>query len=190
AFLNEEFTLKNLTKTRDATTEAFGIIHLATHAEFKPGKPSESYIQFWDEKISLDKLPSLGWDKPQVEMLVLSACRTAIGDTQAELGFAGSAAIAGVKSVLGSLWTVDDEGTLALMTSFYEKLATQELSVKAEALRLTQLAMLRGEVKIVNGKLVTSQNTVDLPPELAELQDKDLTHPYYWSGFTLIGNPW
>jgi Uncharacterized protein conserved in bacteria len=54
--------------------------------------------------------------------MVLSACRTALGDEQTELGFAGFAFQAGVKSVLASLWYVSDEGTLALMSEFYQQL--------------------------------------------------------------------
>jgi CHAT domain-containing protein len=61
----------------------------------------------------------LRWNDPPVDLLVLSACQTAIGDKEAELGFAGLAVQAGVKSVLASLWSVSDEGTLGLMTEFY-----------------------------------------------------------------------
>jgi CHAT domain-containing protein len=74
----------------------------------------------------------LRWNNPPVELLVLSACKTAIGDQQAELGFAGLAVQANVKSALASLWTVSDTGTLALMTEFYRDLKTAP--IKAEAL--------------------------------------------------------
>jgi CHAT domain-containing protein len=184
--LNEAFTLKNLKQAR--AREPFGIIHLATHAQFRPGKPSNSYIQLWDRKLSLDQLPSLGLNKPPIQLLVLSACRTALGDKEAELGFAGLAVQSGVKSVLGSLWSVSDEGTLGLMTQFYERL--KEAPIKAEALRQAQLAMIRGEVRLQKGKLVTSRSSFPLPPELARLRDTELSHPYYWSPFTMIGNPW
>jgi CHAT domain-containing protein len=186
SFLNQGFTLKNLKEARNE--EAYGIIHLATHAEFLPGKPSNSYIQFWDTKLRLDQLPLLSLNKPPVELLVLSACRTALGDTGAELGFAGLAVQAGVKSALGSLWYVSDDGTFGLMTEFYQKL--KEAPIKAEALRVAQLAMIRGEVRLQGGKLVTTGGNFPLPANLAQLRDKNLTHPYYWSSFTMIGNPW
>jgi CHAT domain-containing protein len=58
--------------------------------------PSKSYIQLWDTQVRLDQLRQMGWnDPPQVELLVLSACRTAVGDVKAELGFAGLAVQAG-----------------------------------------------------------------------------------------------
>jgi filamentous hemagglutinin family protein len=186
SFLNNTFTLSNLKQTR--SREPFGIIHLATHAQFQSGKPSNSYIQLWDSKLRLDQLPRLGLNKPPVELLVLSACRTAIGDQEAELGFTGLAVQSGIKSALGSLWYVSDEGTLGLMTQFYERL--KQSPIKAEALREAQLAMLKGEVRLQGGKLVTSGGSFPLPPQLANLGDKALTHPYYWSAFTMIGSPW
>ncbi len=186
SFLNQGFTLSNLTSAR--SKQKFSIIHLATHAEFKPGDPNNSYIQLWDRKLGLDQLPELGLTKPSVELLVLSACRTALGNEQAELGFAGLAVQAGVKSALGSLWYVSDEGTLGLMTGFYEQL--KQVPIKAEALRRSQLAMLKGEVRLQEGKLVTSRGSFPLPSSLAELEDTDFTHPFYWSAFTMIGNPW
>jgi CHAT domain-containing protein len=186
SFLNNDFTLTNLKQAREQNP--FGIIHLATHGEFQPGAPSKSYIQLWDTKLHLDQLRQLGWNNPPVELLVLSACRTALGDEQAELGFAGLAVLAGVKSALASLWYVSDQGTLGLMTEFYEKL--DSVPIKAEALRQAQLAMLKGQVRLEDGKLRTTRADIPLPPELAQLGNQKLDHPYYWSAFTLIGNPW
>jgi CHAT domain-containing protein len=186
SFLNNAFTLENLKAQR--AQQPFGIIHLATHANFQPGAPSNSYIQLWNSKLHLDQLPQLGWNEPSVELLVLSACRTALGDEEAELGFAGLSVQAGAKSALASLWYVSDEGTLAVMKEFYEQLKTAP--IKAEALRRAQVAMLRGQVELENGQLRTPSGAISLPPELAQLGEKQLTHPYYWSAFTLVGNPW
>ena len=102
-------------------------------------------------------------NEPLVELLVFSACKTAIGNENVELGFAGLAVNAGVKTALGSLWYVGDEATLKLMTNFYEQLKTQP--IKAEALRQAQLSLLKGE-------------------------EEEFNHPYYWSSFIMIGNPW
>ncbi len=190
AFLEEEFTRENLIKQRQ--NYSYPIIHLATHGEFKAGDASNSYIQLWgEEKLRLDQLRELGWDKPAVELLVLSACRTALGDEQAELGFAGLAVQAGVKSALASLWYVSDEGTLGLMTEFYTYL--NDVKIKAEALRQAQLAMIRGEILIEEGELRSSNSRgakVKLPIEMQQITNANLSHPYYWSGFTMIGSPW
>ncbi|HEY9834699.1 MAG TPA: CHAT domain-containing protein [Stenomitos sp.] len=186
SFLNDNFTLTNLKAQRQQ--QPFGLIHLATHATFRPGAPGNSYIDFWDTKLQLDQLPGLGWGNPPVELLVLSACKTALGDQQAELGFAGLAVQAGVKSAIASLWSVSDEGTLALMTQLYQQLKVSP--IKAEALRQAQIAMLRGQVSLQEGKLFSGKTTVDLPPELAKLGSRKLAHPYFWAGFTMIGSPW
>ena len=186
--MNEAFTLDNLRSQRQSYP--YSIIHLATHAEFQPGKPESSYIQLWNEKLLLDRVRQLGWDDPPVELLVLSACRTAVGDTESELGFAGFAIQAGVKSVLASLWYVSDEGTLGLMSEFYYQLLQREVTIKSEALRQAQVAMIRGEVRLEDGHLVWHKGALPLPTELSSLPDRDLSHPYYWSGFTMVGSPW
>jgi filamentous hemagglutinin family protein len=188
AFLNNDFTRSNLMVQRQEYP--YPIVHLATHGEFQPGDASQSFIQLWDEKLTLDRLRELGLNQPSVDLLVLSACRTAVGDTRAELGFAGLAVASGAKSALASLWYVSDEGTLALMTQFYYSLTNA--SIKADALRQAQIAMLRGEVYIDSGQLigVGTQEVISLPPELSDLDKTDFSHPYYWSAFTLIGSPW
>jgi CHAT domain-containing protein len=189
SFLNQTFTLNNLKSQRRA--QAYRIIHLATHGEFKPGVPSNSYIQLSDTRLTLDRVRELGWDQPpKVELLVLSACKTAVGDEGVELGFAGLAVQAGVKSVLASLWYVSDEGTLGLMAQFYHHLKVAP--IKAEALRQAQIAMIKGQVRIENGRLILSNlnKELELPPELAKLGNENLSHPYYWSAFTMIGSPW
>ena len=186
SFLNEEFTLDNLRSQHQS--KQFQIIHLATHAEFLPGDPSNSYIQFWDGELTLDLMGQLQLKNPPIELLVLSACQTAIGDRDVELGFAGLAVNSGVKSALASLWYVSDLGTLGLMSEFYQSLQTAP--IKAEALREAQIAMLQGKVYIENGELHGTNNRIVLPPELRSSRKETFSHPYFWAGFTMIGSPW
>ncbi|NET43794.1 MAG: CHAT domain-containing protein [Okeania sp. SIO2B3] len=187
SFLNQGFTLENL--KQQSSKEKFKIIHLATHGEFHPGGADNSYIQLWDTKLRLNQLRQLRLYNAQVELLVLSACTTAVGDEEAELGFAGLAVQAGVKSALASLWYVSDTGTLALMTEFYQNLSNRP--IKAAALRQAQLAMLRGEVHLQDGHILRNGNQhLPLPRELARGGRRDLSHPYYWAAFTMIGSPW
>lgn len=187
SFLNEDFTVDNLRRQREQTP--FGIIHLATHGEFIDGDASNSYIQLWDERLNLEEIRRLNLNRPPVELLVLSACRTAVGSAEAELGFAGLAVASGAKSALGSLWYVSDDGTLGLMTEFYSQL--HQAPTRSEAIRQAQIALLNGDVRVENGQLITSELTFPLPPELAEqIPDRDFSHPYFWSAFSLVGNPW
>lgn len=187
-FLNNEFTVDNL-KTQRAS-QRFRIVHLATHAEFKSGAPQNSYIQFWDSKLTLDRMRELQWNNPPVELLVLSACRTAVGDKDAEMGFAGLAVNSGVKSAIATLWSVSDLGTLTLMTEFYQHLRVAP--IKAEALRQAQIAMLRGEARFEDGKLRGPMlgEGVSLPAQLAAFGNTNFKHPFYWAPFTMIGSPW
>ena len=186
SFLNEAFTLDNF-KTAHATSQ-YQVIHLATHANFEPGALSNSYIQLWENRLLLNELRDLSLGDPQVELLILSACRTALGDAESELGFAGAAVLAEVKSVLGSYWEVRDEATLGLMTRFYQRL--REVPMKAEALRQAQLSLLYGDVRIDAGKLMLGDQPFTLPEVLKTTKVSTLAHPYYWSSFTVIGSPW
>lgn len=142
SFLNQDFTLDKLKSQRQGQT--YNIVHLATHGKFQPGDPSSSYIQMWNQRLGLDQLRQLQLDLPTVELLTLSVCETALGDENAELGFAGLAVAAGVKTSMASLWEVSDVGTLSLMTEFYRQL--NRTTIKAEALRQVQIAMLKGKV--------------------------------------------
>jgi filamentous hemagglutinin family protein len=185
-FLNSEFTLSNLQDQRQQNP--FGIVHLATHGEFRSGGPDNSYIQLWNDRLFLDNLRALNLNDPQVELMVLSACRTALGDANAELGFAGLAVQAGVKSALASLWYVSDVGTLALMTEFYDQI--DETVIRADAVRQAQLTMLRGDVRLEDGVLITPDRRYQLP-EIYQFQGEQLlSHPYFWSAFTIVGSPW
>lgn len=156
--LDKQFTKQALIEQRQQIP--YSVIHFATHASFQSGTADSSYIQLWDEKLLLSELSELGWRDPSVDLLVLSACNTAVDSPEAEMGFAGLAIASGVSSAMASLWSVSDAGTLALMETFYQQLRTT--STKAEALQLAQLALL----------------------------ESDFSHPYYWSGFTMIGSPW
>jgi len=192
SFLNEDFTIVNLQSQR--LQQRYGIIHLATHAEFRPGTPKNSYIQFWDTQLTLNQMRDLKWNNPPLELLVLSSCRTALGDPEAELGFAGLALQSGAKSALASLWYVSDAGTLALMTEFYQQLKNSTPKdppiIKAEAMRRAQIAAIEGKLTIENHQLRSSRGETTLPDNIPKLESKNLSHPYYWAAFSTIGSPW
>jgi CHAT domain-containing protein len=196
SLLNTQFTVNNFVKTAQdmiAKGRPPGIIHVATHGEFSSKSYARSYIQFDDQKLSLIDFhrltTQLGWDVAETapELMVLSACRTAVGDAVAELGFGGVAVASGAKSVLASLWYVSDLGTLALMNEFYHALLKNP--IKSQALRQAQLKLLTGETKLKSGQLILSDGQqISLPPDLAKSPDQNFTDPFYWAAFTLIGN--
>lgn len=187
-FLNEEFTKRNL--MQQLASDEFAIVHLATHAAFEPGTPDNSYIQLWqDDRIDLNEMRDLGWRDRPIDLLVLSACETALGDRQAEMGFAGLSFQSGVRTTLASLWQVSDTGSLALMREFYWQLAQADVTTKAEALRRAQQALLQGEVYVEDGFLYSSGDRLALPENLAQPYI-NFTSPYNWASFTLVGSPW
>lgn len=160
--LNEQFTRESL--QRQLETTEFPIVHIATHGQFS-SQASDTFVLAWNEQISLTELGNILQGQARqgltpTELLVLSACETAVEDEIAALGLAGVAVRAGARSTLASLWSVNDQSTAALMSEFYQQLAQPQMG-KAEALRQTQLAM---------------------------LQDPVYQHPYYWSAFVLLGD--
>jgi CHAT domain-containing protein len=182
--LNEAFTPSNLIEASRKSPAK--MLHLATHAEFNAGDLPSSYLQFWDSQLTFNQIRSLGWQ--DLDLVILSACGTAISSPEAELGFAGLAAATGVETTIGSLWSVSDIGTLALMSEFYGYLNQSPLRV--DALRRSQLALLKGETAIANQKLSITGGEIDVPTSWSIPKSADFRHPFYWAGFTLVGNPW
>lgn len=160
--LNQKFTKEALQKQISKTP--FPVVHLATHGKFS-SKAEETFVLTWDGRLNVKELGNILQGRQQstrnpIELLVLSACKTASGDKRAPLGLAGVAVRSGARSTIASLWAVDDKATSQLMIDFYEELTQPKVS-KAEALRKAQI------------------NT---------LQKSQFQHPYYWAAFVLIGN--
>lgn len=99
----------------------------------------------------------------QANLVVLSACDTALGQNvrgEGLIGVTRAFLYAGATSILVSLWQVADESTVDLMTRFYRDL--DKTRDKAEALRRSKLELIRGQ---------------------------QYDHPFYWAPFVLIGDP-
>ncbi|WP_017317978.1 CHAT domain-containing protein [Mastigocladopsis repens] len=139
--LNQEFTKTNLQK--ELQLAPFSVVHIATHGEFS-SDPQKTFILTWDDLLEVKDFDTLlrvseSSRSSNIELLVLSACKTALGDKRAALGLAGVAVRAGARSTLASLWSVDDQSTADLMSEFYRQLKNGV--AKAEALQRAQLAV-------------------------------------------------
>lgn len=160
--LKDELFLK-VPFTEKAASNAFRIVHLASHGEFKEDS-ADTFVLTFDGKIRLNELESMirprQYNGTPVEMLCLSACKTAVGDDRAALGLAGVAVKCGARSAVASLWYVSDEVTSRVMPTFYDNLFKKSMS-KAEALRQAQITVLK---------------------------DVRFAHPGYWAPYLLIGN--
>ncbi len=160
--INQEFTSNNLQNRINLLP--FPVIHLATHGQFS-SDAEKTFILAWDKPINVNELNNFLRNRSEnkdnvIELLVLSACRTAAGDKRAALGLAGVAVRAGARSTLASLWYLDDRSTAVLMSEFYREYANQRLT-KAEALRRAQLSL---------------------------LQSREYSLPMYWAPYVLVGN--
>ena len=145
---NQAFLQRNLQK--EIESSAFNVVHLATHGKFS-SNPEQTFILDWEKPIlakDIDNLlfiadPQRAAENP-IELLVLSACETASGDSRAALGLAGIALRAGARSTLASLWQVNDASTAEFMVQFYQELSNSQVT-KAEALRNVQLSFLAAD---------------------------------------------
>lgn len=158
--LNQNFTIENL---RNNLSKQYSVIHLAAHGQFS-SNITGTYIQTWNKQLDINTLNSLIAERnlqgaSPIELLILSACQTATGDDSAALGIAGVAAHSGARSVLASLWQINDEYTPVFMNVFYKQLYSG--ATRAEALQKAQLELMRNE---------------------------EYKHPYYWASFILVGN--
>ena len=189
-YLNSSFTPSLLLDT--AADSSIKRIHLATHAEFLPGGPAQSRIYTGTGPISIAEFSKLRQRRPgdALDLFTISACRTALGDRQSELGFAGLALQAGARTAVGTLWYIDDVATSAFFVQFYRYL---DLGLpKAEALQATRLAFARGVVHLQGNRVVgeTGELLANLSLDQQARIRQGLKHPYFWAGITMLGSAW
>ncbi|MCT0208741.1 CHAT domain-containing protein [Synechococcus sp. CS-1332] len=190
-FLNKAFTPEVLLS--QAADPRYERLHVATHAEFMPGGPSQARIFTGTGSVSLQEFAGLRQQRSgsPLELFVLSACRTALGDSDSELGFAGLALQAGSRSAIGTLWYVDDVATSAYFLQLYRYL--DQGVQKADALRATRQAMATGKVRLEGDKVIGSDGVpllTELTPSQRRRIASGMAHPYFWAGVQLIGTPW
>ncbi len=126
-------------------------------------------------------------DLSRLELAVLSACETGLGKAEKGEGLLGmqrAFQLAGARSVVSSLWKVDDGATRRLMGEMYAAAwGARKAAGHAEALRAAQLAMLNARPG--DGRL----RGVGLKPEaVAGMKGGKRLPPYYWAAFVLSGD--
>jgi CHAT domain-containing protein len=162
--LDEAFSPAALTQKLEA--KPYRLLHVASHAAFDDGREG-GFLQTAAGRLAFSDLSAaIGAGRLRedpLELVVLSACETAVGGEggeRAALGLSGMAVRAGARSAIGSLWRVHDEATARFMATFYRTLAEPGRS-RAEAVRAAQQAL---------------------------LADPAYRHPYFWSPFLLISS--
>jgi CHAT domain-containing protein len=125
------------------------MIHLATHGLLNnceeyaevPGAIALDALENDDGWLTASEISQM---KLQAELIVLSACDTALGRLTGDgvIGLSRSALTAGSSSAIVSLWNVDDNSTAFLMTEFYKQLKEQSQSGKLDKAKALRQAML------------------------------------------------
>ena len=149
-----------------AAASPYDIIHLAVHGYASTTERNGSALVLLSDPpagedgfLQASEIVQLPLNS---DLVILSACDTAIGPLEGEEGIAalsGAFLLAGARSVVSTLWSIDDTFSLFLMRQFYKHLAAHEQG--AEALTEAKRDMLRkyGAAAV----------------------------PYYWAGFTFEG---
>ena len=152
----------------DGALRGHRVVHFATHGVFDAGSPALSglVLSLVDERgnpqdgfVRLNDIYNMRLD---ADLVILSACRTALGEEikgEGLVGLTRAFMYAGAPRVVASLWQVSDVATAELMKRFYRALFVDRLR-PAAALRAAQLELSR---------------------------DPRWSAPYYWAGFVLQG---
>jgi CHAT domain-containing protein len=187
---------RDFTETVLDDISRYRILHIATHGQFVSGKPEDSFLVMGDgNHLSIHSIGAKA-NFANTHLVVLSACETGKGGPDSEglevSGIGNAFLLGGAKSVMVSLWQVNDPATSLLMQQFYKNLATGKMS-KAEALRQAQIAFLTGKLTATDASnLRRSPAVATIFPEDIQsanpLRPKNFTHPHYWAPFILIGN--
>ncbi len=147
----------------------YAILHLATHAVLDDRISDYSFLAFAcaDDTTGSDKvfIRDLYTQRFPADLVVLSACETGIGQLQRGEGIVSLArgfAFAGAKSIVMSLWEVNDQSASAIMTDFYQ--ALKNGNTKETALRKAKMAYIDNQI------------------------EDQMAHPFYWAMFVGMGD--
>ncbi|MBK7406878.1 MAG: CHAT domain-containing protein [Saprospirales bacterium] len=148
--------------------DQYRVIHLATHAQANDTIGAQSYLAFSPIADSLENeflyLRDLYNMHLKADMVVLSACETGMGEWQRGEGIVSLGRgflFAGAKSIVTTLWSVDDQPSALIMDAFYARL--KDGLRKDEALRLAKL-------------------------EYLEKNSALRAHPLFWAGYIPLGD--
>jgi CHAT domain-containing protein len=146
----------------------YRVIHIATHGLLDADRPQFTGVvlslignKSADGFLRTDEVFNLRLGAP---LVMLSACETGLGKEkrgEGVMGLTRAFMYAGAPTVGVSLWSVADKSTAELMTEFYKRLLASDSASPSASLRAAQLAMIDG---------------------------KKYSAPFYWAPFVLVGD--
>jgi CHAT domain-containing protein len=158
----------NESKVKTTDVSKYRILHVATHGLLNTERPQFTGVvlslvgnRSGDGFLRTDEIFNLRLGSP---LVMLSACETGLGKERRGEGIIGltrAFMYAGAPTVGVSLWSVSDKSTADLMTDFYKRLLTKQSPAPSSAMRAAQVAMIEG---------------------------KKYSAPFYWAPFILVGD--
>jgi CHAT domain-containing protein/tetratricopeptide (TPR) repeat protein len=215
--LGKDSTESNLQKlAASGALRSYRFIHLATHGKANPSVALSSALFLAAESKREPPLfadPSAVEDVPDgqitaqqivntwdldADMVVLSACETGLGryaGGEGYLGFTQALFVKGARSVVLSLWKVDDRATSLLMKRFYQNLLGKREDGKAPMLKAEALSEAKAWLRIQSAEDDSTsrgeprKSLKVSEPRKSRRAPGPFDSPYYWAGFILVGDP-
>jgi CHAT domain-containing protein/Flp pilus assembly protein TadD len=200
--LPEAESTRRRLRTLLASAGALRILHFACHGYFDPEDALSSGILTSDDddrgKPGVLSARDLLEVNLHTDLVALSACQSGLNEVTPGdelMGLNRALLVGGTRSVLGSLWRVDDLSTSFLMRFFYQGWLTGGLS-KVQALRGAQrrvMSLTRREVEAaIENKKIVSVRDLHAPgmrrAATVTPQDRMFAPPAHWAAFTLVGD--
>ncbi len=156
----KEFNGKLSTSLRNSVNTR--VLHIATHIVPDSVHPYSSTIYLNDDSLTVSEIPNL---KIKADLVILNGCQTGKGkyiQSEGAMSVARAFCLLGAKSLVTTLWSVDDKASADLLKNFYDDMENgKELDMALRDAKLTFI----------------EQSNSD-----------ELANPFYWSGLQLTGN--
>ncbi|NJK33566.1 MAG: CHAT domain-containing protein [Oscillatoriales cyanobacterium SM2_2_1] len=174
----QHFTLGNLV----AYKEWHSVLHLATMADLSAPEPRNAFVQLGAGRLSLHQISR--WRSPRLtdKVVVVTSAKTSVQHHMVPYSLLVALQ---ASSLLTPLWIDADVVNVPLTLGFYQH--SQNQPTIALALRAAQRDLLLGRVRLEGSQVVGLPRTPIVPLDHSVPQT-DLSHPFYWATFTLMGN--
>ncbi|HKE60090.1 MAG TPA: CHAT domain-containing protein [Pyrinomonadaceae bacterium] len=167
------------------------VLHFATHATLNNGAPMYSHLVLAQGNDAEDGLLE-AWELMELnlnaDLVVLSACETARGQFDAGEGMIGltwALFVAGAPTTVVSQWQVESASTRDLMVNFHRNLSSR---LHPAFSSFTGSPSGVSSVSNTGGTKITKAEALR-QAALKLLKDPETSHPFYWAGFVLMGDP-